>query len=344
MFGHGTAAEPQKHRRDEIPAIEETEDQPRSGGRLRLVIALAAVIVLAAGGYFIYRYVSAAQPPPTGTLTVESQPAGLPIKIDGTARGTTPAKIALSPGQHQLEIDNGGQPRVIPITITAGAQVSQYIETQTAPATGKLQVTSQPPGATVFIDGARQGTAPLLVSDLAVGRHQVELRADGATMQQEVTIDPGGTSSLVVPMTSTSSGPLSGWLAVSAAVELQVYEGTQLLGTTQSDRILMTAGRHELDVVNDTLGYRAHQSVQVPPGKLVSLKIQLPKGSLSVNAIPWADVLVDGEPKGQTPIGNLSLTIGPHEVVFRHPQFGEQKHAVTVTAGTPARVSVDLRK
>lgn len=137
---------------------------------------------------------------------------------------------------------------------------------------------------------------------------------------------------------------MSGWLAVSAPVELQVYEGEQLIGTSQSDRILMTAGRHDLDIVNETLGYRARQTVQVPPGKLISVKAQLPKGSLSVNAIPWADVLVDGEAKGQTPIGNLSLTIGPHEIVFRHPQFGEQKHAVTVTAKAPTRVSVDLRK
>jgi hypothetical protein len=63
-----------------------------------------------------------------------------------------------------------------------------------------------------------------------------------------------------------------------------------------------------------------------------------------VNAIPWADVSVDGQPVGQTPIGNLALTIGPHEVLFRHPQLGEQRHAVTVTMKAPARLSVDLRK
>lgn len=279
-----------------------------------------------------------------GTLTVQSEPAGLAIKIDGTPRGTTPLKLSLPAGQHQLEIDNGDQPRVMPIAITAGGQVSQYIETQASPATGKLQVTSQPAGASVLIDGAPKGTAPVLVSDLAVGRHRVELQADGATVKQEVTIEPGGTSSLVVPMGSASSGPVSGWLAVNCPVEVQVFEGTQLVGSSQSDRILMTAGHHELQLVNDTLGYQARQSVQVPAGKLFTLKVQLPKGSLSVNAIPWADVLVDSQPEGQTPIGNLSLTIGPHEIVFRHPQFGEQKHAVTVTAKTPARVSVDLRK
>ena len=346
MFGtrRGTDAE-KENEEDEDRGGAADEEGQKKGSKWRIAILAAALVLLAVGGFFAYRsLVPAVQQPTTGTLTIESQPAGLAVKIDGTSRGVTPLKTALSPGQHQVEIETGAQPRVIPITITAGGQVSQYLEAPAAPVTGRLQVTTHPPGATVLVDGEQKGTAPVLVADLAIGRHRVELRADGATVQQEVTIEPGGTSSLVVPISSSQSAPVSGWVAVSAPVELQVFEGTELLGTTQSDRILMTSGRHDLDVVNDTLGFRARQTVQVTPGRLVPVKVQLPKGSLSVNAVPWADVSVDGQPVGQTPIGNLALTIGPHEVLFRHPQLGEQRHAVTVTMKTPARLSVDLRK
>jgi hypothetical protein len=310
-----------------------------------MAIGLAALLVLLVGGYVGFRYlVPSVAPSSTGTLVVESQPPGLSVKIDGRVRGTTPVKLSLAPGHYQLELETGGQPRVVPITITAGGQVSQYIDAPAVPATGRLQVTSEPAGATVLVDGERKGSAPLLVNDLAVGRHRVELQADGATVQQEVTIDPGGTSSLVVPISSAKGGPVSGWLSVSSPVEVQVFEGTQLIGTSQSDRILITAGRHDLDIVNDTLGYKSRQTVQVTAGKTMAVKVQLPKGVLSVNAQPWAEVWVDGERVGETPIGNLALTIGPHEVVFRHPQLGEQKHAVTVTTNAPARLSVDLRK
>ncbi len=344
LFGSSLSAAREPRKEDYEHAAEVGEESSRKR-TAPILIALAAVLVLAVGGYFAYRTLGASgQQAATGTLTVESQPPGLAVKNDGTARGTTPVKVALPPGQHQMEIDTGTGPRVMAVTITAGGQVSQYIEAQAAPATGKLQVTSEPPGAVVLVDGERRGTAPILVADLAVGRHRVELQADGSTVQQEVTIEPGGTNSLVVPMSSPRSGPVSGWLAVSSPVELQVYEGSQLLGSTQTERILMTVGRHDLDVVNDTLGFRSRHIVQVPPGRVVSVRVQLPKGSLSVNAIPWADVLVDGQPAGQTPIGNLSLTIGPHEVLFRHPQLGEQRHAVTVTMKAPARLSVDLRK
>jgi hypothetical protein len=67
-------------------------------------------------------------------------------------------------------------------------------------------------------------------------------------------------------------------------------------------------------------------------------------GSLSINAMPWADVWIDGKSVGQTPIANLQVSLGPHEVVFRHPLLGEQRHTVQVGGLAPARLSVDLRR
>jgi len=51
----------------------------------------------------------------------------------------------------------------------------------------------------------------------------------------------------------------------------------------------------------------------------------------------------DGRHVGETPIGNLAVAIGPHEVVFRHPQLGEKRQAVSVTLNAPVRVSVDMK-
>jgi hypothetical protein len=67
-------------------------------------------------------------------------------------------------------------------------------------------------------------------------------------------------------------------------------------------------------------------------------------GAISINALPWAEVWVDGQPAGETPIGNFSVTIGRHELIFRHPELGEQRRSVTVGVNNPVRVSVDLRK
>ena len=73
---------------------------------------------------------------------------------------------------------------------------------------------------------------------------------------------------------------------------------------------------------------------------MASITPDLPQGMINVNASPWAEVWIDGRRVGETPIGNLPVAIGPHEIVFKHPQFGE-KHAASVTPGAPVRLSVD---
>ena len=44
---------------------------------------------------------------------------------------------------------------------------------------------------------------------------------------------------------------------MNAPIELQIFEGNKLLGSSLSERIMVGAGRHELEMVNDALGYRA---------------------------------------------------------------------------------------
>jgi hypothetical protein len=66
-------------------------------------------------------------------------------------------------------------------------------------------------------------------------------------------------------------------------------------------------------------------------------------GTVSLNAVPWAEVWIRGEKVGDTPMANLPLPVGTHEITFRHPDLGEQTRTVTVTTTESARVSVDLR-
>jgi hypothetical protein len=106
---------------------------------------------------------------------------------------------------------------------------------------------------------------------------------------------------------------------------------------------MLASGRHVIEFVNQTLGYRQSRVVQVMPGKVAPIVIELPQGTVNLNASPWAEVWIDGRRVGETPIGNLSVPIGPHEIVFRHPELGEKKHAVSVTTAAPVRLSVSMK-
>jgi hypothetical protein len=67
-------------------------------------------------------------------------------------------------------------------------------------------------------------------------------------------------------------------------------------------------------------------------------------GYLSINATPWADVWVDGKSVGTTPLANLEVTAGNHEILWRHPHLGERRETITVTASTPARAATDFSR
>ena len=131
---------------------------------------------------------------------------------------------------------------------------------------------------------------------------------------------------------------------VNSPVEMQLFEDGRLVGSSRSDRIMMSVGDHGLQLVNETLGYRVNRTLQVAPGRVTPMRLDPPKGTLALNASPWAEVWVDGDRVGDTPMGNISLQIGSHDVLFRHPELGEQRHTVTVTLNGPARLSVDMRK
>jgi PEGA domain-containing protein len=333
---------------DPVPLIVESDEEPAERSRRPMAVMAAVVaVVIAIGAFAAWRFVfSGPAAEVTGSISVTTVPAGAQVLIDGQPRGMTPLTLSLSPGQHALELRGSGEPRTMPITIGAGQQLSQYVElANSAASVGQLQVRTEPTGALVTVDGVARGKAPLVVDELPPGEHAVVLQSDLATVKQTVTIEAGQTASLVVPLGAAAEGaPVSGWLSVSAPVELQLFENKKLLGTSQSDRIMVSAGRHEIELVSDTLGYRVVRTVQVPAGKVAPIALNWPSGSISLNAAPWAEVWIDDKRIGETPIGNLSLPIGPHEVSFRHPDLGEQRQAITVSLKEPVRVSVDMRK
>ena len=317
----------------------------------KLVIAAVAVVVVLAGGYFAFNSLSTPAPAvetETGTLVVTSNPDGVPAFVDGEPRGMTPVTLTLSAGQHVVELRGPGEPRTIPVTITAGMQATQYIELPKSTAkNGQLQIRTEPSGARVTVDGIPRGTSPITVAELTPGEHAVVLEGDLGSVKETVVVESGMTASLVVPMGAAgapSNAPAPGWISVSAPIDVQILEDGRPIGTNLSDRIMVSAGRHEIEIVNEAVGYRVSRTLQVTAGKVSAIKLDLPQGTLSLNAQPWAEVWVDGERVGETPIGNLSIPIGSHSVLFRHPEFGERHQTALVTVKGPVRLSVDMRK
>lgn len=263
-------------------------------------IAFVAVIICtltATAGWTFHRTSGAV---PVGFVRVVSEPAGALVQVDGAARGTTPLRIPLPPGRHDVVVESGSRRTTLFADITPGQDAVHHV--------------------------AWVADAPALPA------------APAAAAVVPVPIR-GNTARPV-----TTAAPVSdGWISVASSLPLNVVdEGGRVIGTSEMSRIALPPGVYGVILSSASLGYTTRQTVRVHAGQVSPIAVDLPSTTLSINATPWADVFVDGRPVGQTPLGNLPVAIGDHQVEFRHPQYGVKHETVRVTLKAPARIAIDM--
>lgn len=155
---------------------------------------------------------------------------------------------------------------------------------------------------------------------------------------------PGKTDAVPAATPPVDKSMLAGSVSVTTPVPMQVLLKGRVVATTEAASFMLPVGKQELEFVNENVGYRASRTVTIQAGKTTSVGLNPPSGTVNINAVPWAEVWLEGQRLGETPLGNLRVPIGSRELVFRHPDLGERRATVLVTLKEPARISMDLRK
>jgi hypothetical protein len=218
----------------------------------------------------------------------------------------------------------------------AGAPPAAPAPALPATGTGSVEIVTQPAGTRVLLDGKPAGETPLTIDAIAPGRHTLTFVTASGSLKKTFRIEAGKKISLDVPV-------YSGWVAVFAPITLDISENGRGIGTTEQGRLMLAPGRHQLTLSNRELGYSSVQTVDIEPGEERAVTVQ-PVGELNANALPWAEVWIDGHKAGETPIAHMEVPLGTHEIVFKHPQFGDRRMTARVTATAPVAVSVDFTK
>ena len=337
---------------DRLPERFAISVRPRRFTGERVALVVCAALAIGEAAYIWLHQPAGAVASTEGSLSLESQPPGATVTIDDRDRGVTPLTLNLTTGPHVVSLRTPTSSRVMPITIKPGTAHAQYVELAASTTIGAIDVQAEA-GTHVLLDGDSRGNAPITIGDLQPGDHELVLQSPTGEVRQRVVVQAGVTTPVRLPTATAApaAAPAAaaaasgqGWVTVAVPFEMELLEDGRSIGTTSTRRLPLSPGRHQLEVVSDTLGFRGSAVVDVAPGRETRVPIELPKAPVAINALPWAEVWIDGQKVGETPIGSIDLAIGPHEILFKHPDFPEQRHAVSVKAGEPTRVSVEMKK
>lgn len=188
----------------------------------------------------------------------------------------------------------------------------------------EIVVTAQPAGAEILLDGTKIGVAPRAVARAGAGTHVVEVRKPGmGSVFAPMLVLQRTKADLDVRLTE------AGTLAVSADVTgVAVYVDGVLRGEAPIS-IDIASGPHTVTGVKPgTADSRARTSVL--GGAEVEVRLSHPSNSafLTVASDPaGAEVIVDGESFGETPVNARPVPPGQHVIDVR---VGESARRVVV--------------
>lgn len=205
----------------------------------------------------------------TGTLSLDSDPEGADVLLDGLAVGKTPAVFPrLACGEHELVLRAPGR-----LEVTERVDIlayEQHVTTISLPIEqyGTLAVAPTPLEAEVSLDEVLLGTGPRTVEQVGAGEHALRVALDGYdTHQQVVDIPPEEILRVdvtLVPEQSTAWGRLVLDLGVTGA-------GATLAGLSLREYGLARSAYQEFLLVEDDAEADAIYQNQVLPHRRTAL-------------------------------------------------------------------------
>jgi len=174
-----------------------------------------------------------------------------------------------------------------------------------------VKVTSTPPGAIVFLDGKRwEQQTPATIDSVAAGTpHTVILQLTGfKDSEQKVTVPAGDISKVDVTLEKLEAPPPVPPVAAATPAHI-------------------TKGKKPVHVAQKSGKSPAQEQKTVAQGD----------GFLLIGTTPYCEVLVDGAPRGVTPLPPLKIAAGKHTITLVNSRFNINRQ---VTVDVPANETV----
>ena len=278
--------------------------------------------------------------PTTGSVNIQSTPAGANVFLDGTLVGLTPVLVSgITPGSHQVAVEltgyvpfqattsvSAGATTVVSAVLTPGPTPTATTPTPTPTPTattttptptptvtsagaGTLYIRSSPFGARVLVDDVYRGLTPLLLPNVPAGTRQVTLEKAGyLTKTFPVTIPVGGLTAPPLVFLERGTSPTTPPTTIPTT-------GPTTIPTTSPTTMPTTTSPF--------------------PG--------VTTGTLIVYSMPFGcSVYVDDVYRGLSPAIIRNIAPGQHLIRITFPGYQDEVRTVQVTAGKWTTVTAVL--
>lgn len=279
--------------------------------------------------------------PERGLVLVQSDPAGAEVALDGAAHGKTPLLIPdLAYGTHRLRLD---APGYIAKETELKVQQREPIKSMTTlvPSTATFEVTSDPPGASVALDGASGGLTPVTLERVASGEHRLRVQLDGhAPFEQSFSAEPGQRATIDARLE-----PLPARLSVvSVPPGARLYVDNQRRGDTPVTLEGLKPGAYRLRAELPgfaTVGRTV--TLELAGDAVEEIRLESNSGPIELVTEPTGvNAFIDGQAKGTTVSGtnetdrvSMPLVIryvetGPHTLQLTKPGYFDQEQKIEI--------------
>ncbi len=204
-------------------------------------------------------------------------------------------------------------------------------------------------GATVYLDGQSQGSAPVLLTTTA-GRHLVELKREGFDNFQTWVEVKDNEKANLTPVLKAVAKPKVGIIVVEADVaDAEVYlDGNKQNGTTPLVLNDVIEGLHVVELRKDP-AIPWKQTIQVLAGQQAKVRGELKAtlggqgGTIRVlSNVTGAEVFLDGTPMGKVPLDIKQVKGGDHVLEVKAPGYQPHEERITINDGQSTVLKLDL--
>lgn len=278
--------------------------------------------------------------PAAAVLRVMSDPAGAQVFLGDELKGETPLECELGTfGKGVVRVSQSGY-RDAWQSVELESGVTRSLNVKLEPMMAAIVVHTEPAGAAISLDGAHVGEGPLLLPQVALGKHRVVVTQPGF-QPRTVELDvPNAVPQRVNVSLVTDSATLR---VVTDPEGAQVFLNGMLKGASPVVIERIPDGDVSLEV--RAAGYKnSRQDLRVSAGdnETVTATLDPQPASLQVVTIPaGARVYVDNSYKGESPVRVAELVPGSYRV--RVELAAHDPAARTIELGRAMDVTEEFR-